>query len=244
LTALARLLGALHDEDGVVRIPGFYADVLPLTDAERELFGELPFDEAAFLAGPAVSRATAGEAGDTTLERIWARPTAQINGMWGGYTGPGTKTIVPTDGYAKLSFRLVANQQPQAVQEAVDRFVAAHTPPGITSRVRWGGPGVRPLQTPLDHPATGAVTAAMGRAFEQEIRYTRVGGSGPEGALAEVLGAPVVFLGVGRREDRIHAPNERVVLPMLYKGAEAAAYLWSELATVLPAGSGVAAGSG
>src|SRR5262249_3867466 len=80
-TALARLLGALHDEDGVVRIPGFYADVLPLTDAERELFGELPFDEAAFLAGPAVSRATAGEAGYTTLERIWARPTAEINGM-------------------------------------------------------------------------------------------------------------------------------------------------------------------
>ncbi len=233
LTALAKLLGALHDADGVIQIPGFYDDVLPMTDAERVAFGKLPFDEAAFLAGPAASRVTAGEAGYTTLERIWGRPTAEINGMWGGYTGPGRKTIVPTDAYAKLSFRLVADQDPLAIQERVSRFVARHTPPGITGDVRWAGPGVRPCQTPVDHPATRAVLAAMGRAFEQEVLFTREGGSGPEATLTDVLGAPVVFLGVGLPEDRIHAPNERVVLPMLYKGAEAVAYLWSELATAL-----------
>ncbi len=232
-TALARMVGRMHDDDGVIRIPGFYDGVLPLSDAERVLFGKLPFDEAAFLAGPAASRATAGEAGHTTLERVWARPTAEVNGMWGGYTGPGGKTIVPTDAYAKLSFRLVADQQPQAVQQAVDRFVAANTPPGIDSRVQWGGPGVRPCQTPLDHPAFAALTAALGRAFEREIMITREGGSGPEATLAEVLDAPLVFLGVGLPEDKIHAPNERVALPRLYKGAEAAAYLWSELATTL-----------
>jgi acetylornithine deacetylase/succinyl-diaminopimelate desuccinylase-like protein len=233
LTALARLLGALHDADGVVQVPGFYHDVVPLTDAERTLFGKLPFDEAAFLAGPAASRASAGEAGYTTLERVWGRPTAEINGMWGGYTGPGGKTIVPSDAYAKLSFRLVANQDPPAVQAGVARFVAAHTPDGITGTVRWSGPGVRPCRTPLEHPAVRAVTTAVQRAFEQEVLFTREGGSGPEALFPEVLGAPVVFLGVALPGDRIHAPNERVVLPMLYKGAEAAAYLWSELPTAL-----------
>jgi acetylornithine deacetylase/succinyl-diaminopimelate desuccinylase-like protein len=235
LTELARLLAGLHDRRGVVQLPGFYEDVLPLTETEREIFGRLPFDEEAFLAGPAASRAASGEAGHTTLERIWGRPTAEVNGMWGGYTGPGTKTIVPSDAYAKVSFRLVANQEPAAVQDSMRRFVAERTPPGIVAEVRFFGPGVKPCQTPLRHPAVQAVTAAMGRAFEQEIRYTREGGSGPEAALAEILAAPVVFLGVGLPDDRIHAPNERVVLPMLAKGAEAAAYLWTELAA-LPRG--------
>ena len=97
LTALAGLLAALHDEDGRVAIPGFYDAVVPLTDEERARFAELPFDEKAWLAGPARSRAAVGEAGFTTLERICARPTAEVNGMWGGYTGPGHKTIVPSD---------------------------------------------------------------------------------------------------------------------------------------------------
>jgi acetylornithine deacetylase/succinyl-diaminopimelate desuccinylase-like protein len=233
VTALARLVAALHDADGVVQIPGFYDDVLPLTDAERALFGKLPFDEAAFLAGPAASRAVGGEIGYTTLERIWGRPTAEVNGMWGGYTGSGGKTIVPSDGYVKLSFRLVANQEPAAVREGLRRFVAGHTPAGIDAEVHWSGPGVRPCRTPLDHPAVQAVTAALGRAFEQQILFTREGGSGPEAYFTEVLGAPVVFLGVGLPGDQIHAPNERVTLPMLYRGAEAAAYLWSELPAAL-----------
>ncbi|HEY2172353.1 MAG TPA: M20/M25/M40 family metallo-hydrolase, partial [Mycobacteriales bacterium] len=106
LTVMARLLAALHDDNGVVQIPGFYDDVVPLTARERESFAALPFDEHEFVHGPAQSRATAGEAGYTTLERIWGRPTAEVNGMWGGYTGPGHKTIVPSDAYAKVSFRL------------------------------------------------------------------------------------------------------------------------------------------
>src|SRR5207244_8369111 len=107
----------------VVQVPGFYDDVLPLTDTERVLFGKLPFDEEAFLAGPAASRAASGEAGYTTMERIWGRPTAEVNGMWGGYTGPGGKTIVPSDASVKLSFRLVAKQDPKAIQQGVRRFV-------------------------------------------------------------------------------------------------------------------------
>lgn len=230
LTALARLVAALHDADGVIQIPGFYDDVLPLSDAERTLFDKLSFDEAAFLAGPAASRASAGEVGYSTLERIWGRPTAEVNGMWGGYAGPGSKTIVPSDAYAKLSFRLVANQDPATIQDRVRHFVGTHTPAGIRASVTFSGPGVKPCATPLDHPALRAVLSALGRAFERDVLITREGGSGPEATLVDVLGAPVVFLGVGLPDDHIHAPNERVVLPMLYKGAEAAAYLWSELA--------------
>lgn len=233
LTALARLLAGLHDHNGVVQLPGFYDDVVPLTEAERKAFSRLPYDETAFLTGPASSRATAGEAGYTTLERLWGRPTAEVNGMWGGYTGPGTKTIVPSDAYSKVSFRLVPNQVPAAVQDSLRRFVADRTPAGIVAEVRFRGSGLRPCRTPLEHPATQAATAAMGRAFEQEIYYSGAGGSGPEADLAEILAAPVLFLGVGLPDDRIHAPNERVLLPMLAKGAEAAAYLWSELADCL-----------
>jgi acetylornithine deacetylase/succinyl-diaminopimelate desuccinylase-like protein len=229
LTALGRLIAALHDDQGRVQVPGFYDDVLPLTDAERSSFARLPFDEQRWLAETAVSRATAGEAGYSTLERLWARPTAEVNGIWGGYTGPGGKTIVPTDAHAKLSFRLVARQQPKAIQDGVRRFVAEHTPAGITAEVHFESDGVAPCLTPLDHPAVRALLTAMERAFEQEVLYTREGGSGPEADLAEILDAPVVFLGVALPDDRIHAPNERVVLPMLYKGAEAAAYLWTEL---------------
>lgn len=232
LHAMARLLAGLHDEDGRVTLDGFYDKVVPLTDRERELFGRLPSDEAAWLK-TAESRATAGEAGYSTLERIWARPTAEVNGVWGGYTGPGHKTIVPTDAHAKVSFRLVSDQEPADVQVAVRAYVERAVPAGITATVHFEGPGVRPVLSPTEHPATRAVVAAMEKAFDREVLFMREGGSGPEADLAEVLEAPVVFLGVGLPDDRIHAPNERVVLPMLLKGAEAAAHLWTELPTAL-----------
>ena len=229
VTELARVLGRLHDADGHVSIPGFYDDIVPLTDRERELLARLPFDEAAFLED-AQSRATWGEAGYSTLERIWARPTAEVNGMWGGYTGPGHKTIVASAAHAKVSFRLVAGQEPLRIQELFTAWLAEQVPAGITWSVEYYGPGVRPCLTPLDHPALQAVQRSMSRAFGIEALYTREGGSGPEADLADVLAAPVVFLGVGVPDDRIHAPNEKVEIPLLRKGAEAIAYLWAELA--------------
>lgn len=232
LHAMARLLAGLHGDDGRITLDGFYDRVVPLTNRERELFARLPYDESAWLL-TAESRAAAGEAGFSTLERVWARPTAEVNGCWGGYTGPGHKTIVPTDAHAKVSFRLVADQQPAEVQAAVSAYVERSLPAGITGTVHFEGPGVRPVLSPIDHPATGAVVAAMEKAFDREVLFMREGGSGPEADLAEVIEAPVVFLGVGLPDDRIHAPNERVVLPMLLKGAEAAAHLWSELPAAL-----------
>jgi acetylornithine deacetylase/succinyl-diaminopimelate desuccinylase-like protein len=230
LAVLADLLAGLHDADGRVTLDGFYDRVVPLSDRERELFAKLPFDEDRWVRETALSRGTRGEAGFSTLERIWARPTAEVNGMWGGYTGPGHKTIVPTDAHAKLSFRLVADQEPADVQAAVTAYVRRFDREGITASVTFSGPGVRPCLTPLDAPALQAATAAMEAAFGKEVLYTREGGSGPEADLADVLAAPVLFVGVGLPDDRIHAPNERVVLPQLFTGAEAVAHLWAELA--------------
>ena len=200
------------------------------------MFAKLPFDEQAWLAEAGDSRAATGEAGFSTLERIWARPTAEINGMWGGHIGPGTKTIIPREAHAKLSFRLVADQDPADVLAGLQEYVAGRTPPGVEARVVVPGPGVRPSHSPVDSPAVQAARRAMGRAFGREVLFTREGGSGPEADLAEVLGAPLVFVAVGLDGDRIHAPNEKVDMDLLLKGAEAAAYLWQDLAAG-PSGS-------
>nr|WP_242614085.1 dipeptidase [Actinomadura roseirufa] len=233
LHAMASLLAALHDADGRVTLPGFYDDVVPLTDEERALFARLPFDEAQWLRTAGDSRAAHGERGYTTLERIWARPTAEINGMWGGHTGPGPKTIVPREAHAKVSFRLVAGQDPGKVQEAFRAWVAEHTPAGIEADVHIPGGGVRPCFSPLGSAGVSAARRAMERAFGREILFTREGGSGPEADLADILEAPLVFVAVGLNDDRIHAPNEKVEIPLLLKGAEAAAYLWEEFAAAL-----------
>ena len=232
LHALAELLAGLHDRDGRVMLPGFYDKVVQLTPAERELLARLPFDEKAWLATAGNSGAASGEAGFSTIERVWARPTAEINGMWGGHTGPGGKTIVPREAHAKLSFRLVAHQEPTEIAGLPREFVAQRKPPGVNAVVTADGPGVRPSFSPVDSPAVAAGRRAMERAFGTEILFTREGGSGPEADLADVLDAPLVFVAVGLDDDRIHAPNERVDMGLLLKGAQTSAYLWDELAAV------------
>ncbi|HUK70131.1 MAG TPA: M20/M25/M40 family metallo-hydrolase [Streptosporangiaceae bacterium] len=236
LHALVALLAGLHDERGRVMLPGFYDNVVPISAEERELLGRLPFDEREWLATAGGSRATAGEYGYSTLERIWARPTAEINGMWGGHTGAGSKTIIPREAHAKVSMRLVANQEPADVDAALRAYIEANTAPGIEARVTFGGPGVRPCFSDTGSPAVRAARGAMRRAFGQEVLFTREGGSGPEADLAGILEAPLVFMAVGLGSDRIHAPNEKVEMPLLLKGAEAAAYLWDELAAIGKAG--------
>lgn len=230
-TVAGRLVAALHDDDERVTIPGFYDGVAELTEAERALFAALPFDEERWLR-TARSGATLGEAGHSTLERIWARPTAEVNGIGGGYQGPGGKTIVPASAQVKLSFRLVAGQDPERVERAVREWTDARIPDGIRHRITFGG-ATRPCLTPLDHPALRSVVRSMGRAFEQEILFTREGGSGPAADLQDVLGVPVLFLGISVPSDGWHAPDEKVELALLFKGVETTAYLWGDLATAL-----------
>jgi acetylornithine deacetylase/succinyl-diaminopimelate desuccinylase-like protein len=226
---MAEVLAGLHDKDGRVTLPGFYDDVVALTEEERDLLAKLPFDERRWLADAGDSRATYGEAGYSTMERIWARPTAEINGVWGGHTGPGPKTIIPKAAHAKLSFRLVADQEPAKVIESLRRYMDSVVPNGLVATVTPGS-GVRPCRSPIDSPAVAAARRAMRRAFGREVLFTKEGGSGPEADLADILGAPLVFVAVGLDADRIHAPNEYVDLSRLLRGAESVAYLWEELA--------------
>jgi len=231
ITELVHILSALHDADRHVAIPGFYDGVDEPSDLERSLLAALPFDEQAWIGGPARSMAAVGEAGYSTLERIGMRPTAEINGIWGGYTGPGAKTIIPTDAYAKISFRLVGRQEPAAIKARVETFVARTARPGITATMQWEGVGVRPLVVSADHPAMQAARAALAAAFETDsVLITREGGSGPEAELAGTIGAPMIFVGVMTDDDQIHAPDERASVGLLLKGAQAVAHLWRELA--------------
>jgi acetylornithine deacetylase/succinyl-diaminopimelate desuccinylase-like protein len=231
LHAMASLLAGLHDEQGRVTLPRFYDQVLPLSEEERELLARLPFDENRWLAEAGDSRAASGEAGFSTLERIWARPTAEVNGMWGGHIGPGRKTIIPRAAHAKVSFRLVADQDPADVGAAFAEYVRARTPDGITATVAVA-PAVRPCRSPITSPAVRAGRRAMQRAFGREVLFTKEGGSGPEADLADILAAPLVFVAVGLDSDQIHAPNEKTDILLLLRGAEASAYLWQELAAV------------
>lgn len=233
LAELARLVAALHDDDGRIAVPDFYDGVIEPDAADRAAIAALPFDEQAWLTGPAASRALAGEKGYSTLERLGARPTAEVNGIYGGYTGPGGKTIVPTDGYAKLSFRLTGKQDPAHIRKVVDQFIADNLRDGLTAEIHWESDGVAPLYTDPKHPATLATQRALGRAFDTDtVLITREGGSGPESDLVQAFNAPMVFIGVMTPEDQIHAPNEKAPLALLQKGCEAMAHLWRELAAV------------
>jgi acetylornithine deacetylase/succinyl-diaminopimelate desuccinylase-like protein len=231
LHAMASLLAGLHDEAGHVTLPRFYDKVLPLTGEEREVFARLPFDEKEWLQEAGESGAAYGEQGFSTLERIWARPTAEVNGMWGGHTGAGGKTIIPRAAHAKVTFRLVADQDPADVGAAFGEYVQAHTPDGLHAEVRLHST-VRPSHSPINSPAVQAGRRAMQRAFGREVLFTKEGGSGPEADLADILGKPLVFIGVGLASDRIHAPNELVDMSLLLLAAEATAYLWEELASI------------
>ncbi|MGW6508750.1 dipeptidase [Streptomyces niveus] len=230
-TVAARLVAALHDEHERVTVPGFYDGITPLTDTERALIAELPFDEDAWLR-TAKSHGTLGEAGYSTLERVWARPTAEVNGMGGGYQGPGGKTIIPSSARLKLSFRLVAGQELDRIERAVADWIDTRIPAGIRHKTTFAA-GTRPCLTPLDHPALQSVARAMGSAFDQKIRFTREGGSGPAADLQDVLGVPVLFLGISVPSDGWHAPDEKVEIDLLLKGVETTAYLWSDLAAAL-----------
>src|SRR3984957_10856366 len=201
LHARAALLAGRHDEPGRVTLPRFYDRVLPLSGEERDLFAKLPFDEQDWLTEAGQSGAAYGEAGFTTLERIWARPTAEVNGMWGGHTGPGGKTIIPAAAHAKVSFRLVSDQEPSDILTSFSEYVRARTPTGLTATVTVQ-PAVRPSHSPITGAAVKAGRRAMERAFGREVLFHKEGGSGPEADLADILGAPLVFVAVGLDSDR------------------------------------------
>jgi acetylornithine deacetylase/succinyl-diaminopimelate desuccinylase-like protein len=227
--ALAQIIAALKGPDGRIRIPGFYDDVVPLSDLDRQAFADLPFDEERYREGIGVP-ALVGEVGYSALERRGARPTLDVNGIWGGFQGEGSKTIIPAHAHAKVSCRLVTAQDPARIFELFRDFVTDIAPPGVTIDVRQLGGG-RPSLTPIDHPATRAAARAIEAAFGRPPVYMREGGSIPVCAsFEEILGLPVVLAGFTNPDDNAHAPNESMVLDNYEKGIRAVARLWDELA--------------
>ncbi|HET9078784.1 MAG TPA: dipeptidase [Acidimicrobiales bacterium] len=224
----ARLVASLHDDRGRVTLPGFYDRVRSLSPVEKESMEAQPFDEGSFRAAAGGVAYLEGEAGYSPLERVGVRPTAEVVGLHSGYGGPGIKTIVPATAGFKVAFRLVPDQRPEDIEPAFRAWLAERVPAGIEARVTPEG-GVAPALTPVDHPAVAALARTIESVWGRPPLFTREGGSGPEEALGRVLGAPVLFLGVGLPDDRIHAPNERMVMDQFWKGLIAAGELMLEL---------------
>lgn len=228
----ARLAASLHDSEGKVTLPGFYDNVAELDEAEARSLAAIPFDEADFCAKAGVNFLE-GERGRSAYERTGARPTAEVVGIHSGYGGPGMKTIVPATANFKVACRLVPDQEPAEIAESFERWLVEHLPVGIEFQVRQIG-GVSPIVTPVDHPAVGTLCRAIERVWGKAPLFERSGGSGPEEALARVLGAPLIFLGVALPEDNFHAPNERLGLEQLWRGILAAGELLVELGRDAP----------
>jgi len=235
LEALSRILASLRDpQTGRVTVPGFYDDVVELSREERAQVAAAPFDEAAFREVAGGVPATFGENGYTTTERRTVRPTLEINGVWGGYQGTGPKTIIPARAGAKITCRLVPNQQPEAVAERVRAAIEAAAPAAVRVTVTPGG-GSHPMLTPVDHPGVLAACRAMKEVFGAETYLTRAGGSiHPVEMFDRLLGLPSVLVGFGLPDDRIHAPNEKFDIGQFHAGIRVLTRLWDELAANLP----------
>ena len=228
-TVLAEIIAGLHDTDGRVDVPGFYDDVRALSPRDRAELARLPFDEDEYRASIGVD-ALWGEADYTTLERRGARPTLEVNGIWGGFQGEGAKTIIPAHAHAKISCRLVPDQDPERVFSLVRERVRALAPAGVRveTRLIHGG---RASLTPIDHPATRAAAACLRDAFGTEPVYIREGGSVPVAASFEsILGLPVVLLGFTPPDDQAHAPNESMRLDNYEGGIRTIVRYWEALA--------------
>ena len=215
--------------DGRIRIPGFYDDVVALTATDRAAYAALPFDDEVFQAGLGVAELV-GEAGYTSLERKTGRPTLDVNGIWGGYQGDGSKTIIPGRASAKLSCRLVPDQEPGRIFAALKAFVEEIAPPGVRVVVNDLGGGL-PVRTSVDHPAVRAAARALEATFGRAPVYIREGGSIPFVATFEqVLGLPVVLLGFTPPNGNFHAPNEWMDLANFETGIRTVVRYFDELA--------------
>jgi acetylornithine deacetylase/succinyl-diaminopimelate desuccinylase-like protein len=226
--ALIDILSKMKDERGKVLIPGFYEDVLPITPNEHAKLGKLPFDPQAFAAGIGAPKVY-GEEGYADLERLWARPTFDVNGIWGGFQGEGAKTVIPALAHAKVSMRLVANQDPDDIAKKFTAYVKSLAPDTVDIEVEsmHGGYG---YITDLDNPGLQAGVRALEKAFGKEVDFLREGGSIPiVKVFADILKAPVLLIGFGLPDQNAHAPNENFSLYNFHKGMESLVYFLQEM---------------
>ena len=230
INALCGIVAALKGPDGRILVPGFYDDVVELTPGDRAALARLPFDEEQYRESLGVPELH-GEPGFTTLERIGARPTLDVCGIWGGFEGEGPKTIIPAHAHAKISCRLVANQDPDRIFELVAGHIARVAPKSIRYSIQRLGDG-KPSLTPIDGPTTQAAVRALQATFGTEPLFMREGGSVPVCASFEsILGISTVLLGFAPPDGRFHAPNEWMSMANYETGIRAIARYWDEIAS-------------
>lgn len=226
---LCRLVASLHDENGRVNIPGFYDDVEELTPRERQMWQKLPFSEEDFFASLGLPHGS-GEAGYTTIERKWARPTCDVNGITSGYQGPGAKTVLPAAASAKISMRLVPRQDPAKIQQAFEQAIRQRCPSNVKVKIVWHSASEAAV-VPIDSKATQLAAEAMEIGFGKKPAFIRDGGSIPVvSLLRRTLGIDTLLVGFGLPDDRVHSPNEKFELECLYAGMRTAAALYDRLA--------------
>ncbi|MCA9990258.1 MAG: dipeptidase [Ardenticatenaceae bacterium] len=227
--ALVEILGKLYNPDNTIAVPGFYDDVVPLTAEERAMIAKTDLTEAQYKQSTGVP-AVWGDANYSIRERISARPTLDINGLWSGWAGPGPKTIVPAKAGAKLSSRLVGNQDPHKIFEQIKSYIEAIAPPTVKVTVRLVTTGKAAL-FPFDIPEMQAASRAYEQGWGATPLFTRGGGSIPVVAeIADLMGIPVVLMGFGLDDDGLHSPNERFSIEMFHRGIETAIVYLDELA--------------
>ena len=215
--ALAEILTSFRDEHGTIQVEGFYDKVLPLTEEEREAYRALGFDEESVKDEVGVKELF-GEAGYSYLERTWARPTLEVNGVFGGFSGEGIKTVLPAEAGAKITCRLVPNQEPEEIVALLKAHVEKHKPTGVEVAISEFDKG-RPFLTPFDHPFIQAAGRSYEKVYNVPTAYTRGGGSIPiVAAFDEILELPVVLMGFGLSSENFHAPNEHFHLENFDKG--------------------------
>jgi acetylornithine deacetylase/succinyl-diaminopimelate desuccinylase-like protein len=226
---LAQILAQAKDKGGRIKIPGFYDDVRELAPAEREEFAKLPFNEKKYrreLGAPKLF----GESGYTTLERVWGRPTFEVNGLLSGFIGEGAKTVIPAVSMAKISMRLVPDQDPKKIGDLFEAWIGKTAPKTVEVKLTRMHGG-KPWMTSFDNPFVQAAARAIEKGFGARPVFNREGGSIPVvSTFQEVLGLPTVLFGVGLPDENAHAPNEKLDLSNFHNGVIASAYLYDELA--------------
>lgn len=228
---LAHVIAQLKDKSGNIKIPGFYDDVRELREEERAEFKRLPFDEVGYKKHLGAPR-LAGEKAFTVLERVWARPSLDVNGLRAGWTGEGAKTVIPATAMAKVSMRLVPDQRPEKIAQLFEAYVKKIAPKTVEVKVT-NLHGALPWMTDFDNVYVQAAGRAIEKGFGKRPVYTREGGSIPVVAeFQDALGVPVVLFGFGLPDDNLHAPNEKFTLDNLYGGILASAFLYAEIGAV------------
>jgi acetylornithine deacetylase/succinyl-diaminopimelate desuccinylase-like protein len=227
--ALVQLVASLHGPRGEIAVEGFYAAVRKLSEAERLQIAEIPYDEAQYMRELGV-KALYGEGGYSTYERNWARPTLEVNGIWGGFQGEGIKTVIPSKAHAKITCRLVPDQEPDKIADLITAHVARHAPTGATVQVKKLAGSADPFLIPLDHPGNQAARVVLKALYGEEPYVVRTGGTIPvSGLLLKYLGAHMVNFAFGLEDENLHAPDEFFRISSFKRGLRAYGMILEEL---------------